>query len=112
MITVPRENGLVRLGVKLDTLDRSQVSPETILAAAQKIISPYKISYTHCDWHAVYQSNQRLANHFAVNDRVFLAGDAVHTHSPKAGIGMNFSIQDSKCIPFNHRKTNINTSSL
>ena len=94
-MTVPRENGLIRLGVKLDTLDRSQLSPETILATAQKIISPYKLAYIHCDWHAIYQSNQRLANQFAVKNRVFLAGDAVHTHSPKAGIGMNFSLQDS-----------------
>ena len=28
-------------------------------------------------------------------NRVFLAGDAVHTHSPKAGQGMNVSIQDT-----------------
>ncbi|RMJ23132.1 hypothetical protein PHISP_06002 [Aspergillus sp. HF37] len=28
-------------------------------------------------------------------DRVFLAGDAAHTHSPKAGQGMNVSIQDT-----------------
>ena len=27
--------------------------------------------------------------------RVFIAGDACHTHSPKAGQGMNFSMQDS-----------------
>jgi phenol 2-monooxygenase len=30
-----------------------------------------------------------------MDSRVFLAGDAVHTHSPKAGQGMNVSIQDS-----------------
>lgn len=28
-------------------------------------------------------------------NRVFLAGDAIHTHSPKAGQGMNVSIQDA-----------------
>ncbi|KAK3665548.1 hypothetical protein LTR22_003488 [Elasticomyces elasticus] len=38
---------------------------------------------------------QRLANGFALHDRVFLAGDAVHTHSPKAGQGMNVSIHDT-----------------
>jgi 2-polyprenyl-6-methoxyphenol hydroxylase-like FAD-dependent oxidoreductase len=27
--------------------------------------------------------------------RVFIAGDACHTHSPKAGQGMNVSMQDS-----------------
>lgn len=30
-----------------------------------------------------------------MHERVFLAGDAVHTHSPKAGQGMNVSMQDT-----------------
>jgi phenol 2-monooxygenase len=30
-----------------------------------------------------------------MHDRIFLAGDSLHTHSPKAGQGMNVSIQDS-----------------
>ncbi len=33
------------------------------------------------------QVGQRIANGFGVHNRVFLAGDAVHTHSPKAGQG-------------------------
>ena len=43
----------------------------------------------------IFQVGQRVANRFSVDDRVFLAGDAVHTHSPKAGQGMNVSIQDT-----------------
>jgi len=30
-----------------------------------------------------------------MRERIFLAGDAVHTHSPKAGQGMNVSMQDT-----------------
>ena len=41
------------------------------------------------------QISQRVGSQFAVHDRIFLAGDAVHTHSPKAGQGMNVSMQDS-----------------
>lgn len=37
---------------------------------------------------------QRVGNRFSADDRIFLAGDAVHTHSPKAGQGMNVSMQD------------------
>lgn len=95
-MTVPRENGMIRLGVKLDGIDRSQVSPELIIAQAQKLLAPYSIDFSHCDWYAAYQSNQRLGTSFSKHERVFLAGDAVHTHSPKAGIGLNFSLQDSK----------------
>ena len=38
---------------------------------------------------------QRVASRFTANDRVFIAGDACHTHSPKAGQGMNASMNDT-----------------
>jgi phenol 2-monooxygenase (NADPH) len=41
------------------------------------------------------QIGQRVGTSFHAHSRVFLAGDAVHTHSPKAGQGMNVSMQDS-----------------
>lgn len=37
---------------------------------------------------------QRLVDHFHKDNRVFLSGDACHTHSPKPGQGMNVSLQD------------------
>lgn len=42
-----------------------------------------------------YQIGQRVGKNFSKHERIFLAGDAVHTHSPKAGQGMNVSMQDS-----------------
>ncbi|WQF78480.1 Putative FAD-binding domain, phenol hydroxylase dimerization domain, Thioredoxin-like superfamily [Colletotrichum destructivum] len=54
-----------------------------------------KLEYHYCDWWTAYQIGQRTGDHFSKLDRVFLAGDAVHTHSPKAGQGMNVSMQDS-----------------
>lgn len=43
-----------------------------------------------------FQVGQRVAPNFSsTNNRVFLAGDAVHTHSPKLGQGMNVSMQDA-----------------
>jgi 2-polyprenyl-6-methoxyphenol hydroxylase-like FAD-dependent oxidoreductase len=38
---------------------------------------------------------QQVASQFSVHERVFIAGDACHTHSPKAGQGMNASMNDS-----------------
>ena len=38
---------------------------------------------------------QRVASQFSVHERVFIAGDACHTHSPQAGQGMNASMNDS-----------------
>lgn len=103
MMVIPRENKLVRLYIQLTEIipdatgraDRSKITPETILKAAQRIISPYKLSYEYCDWWTAYQIGQRVGTQFDAYTRVFLAGDAVHTHSPKAGQGMNVSMQDA-----------------
>jgi phenol 2-monooxygenase len=103
LMVIPRENKLVRLYIQLKEVtpdasgraDRSKITPETIFAAAQKIISPYKLEYEYCDWWTAYQIGQRVGTSFDAHGRVFLAGDAVHTHSPKAGQGMNVSMQDT-----------------
>ncbi|KAJ7608773.1 phenol hydroxylase [Roridomyces roridus] len=102
LMNIPRENGLTRLYIQLKEVtpdasgraDRSKITPENIFSAAQKILSPYKIDYEYCDWWTAYQIGQRVGTNFDAHNRVFLAGDAVHTHSPKAGQGMNVSMQD------------------
>ena len=43
----------------------------------------------------MYTVGQRLAPRFTHKNRVFLAGDAVHTHSPTLGQGMNVSMGDA-----------------
>jgi hypothetical protein len=103
LMVIPRENKLVRLYIQLTEIkpdasgraDRSQITPDTIIRAAQKILAPYTLAYEYCDWWTAYQIGQRVGTDFSYQERVFLAGDAVHTHSPKAGQGMNVSMQDS-----------------
>mgnify|MGYP002717891397 FL=1 len=107
LMVIPRENKLVRLYIQLQATDsqkngskadRSWITPEIILQSAQRIMHPYKLDYAYCDWWTAYQIGQRVSNKFSQSDRVFLAGDAVHTHSPKAGQGMNVSMHDSKFL--------------
>jgi len=90
VMVIPRENKLVRLYIQLTTTakigdqdsraDRSWITPDVILESAQKILAPYKLTYRKLDWWTAYQIGQRVGSNFSASDRVFLAGDAVHTH--------------------------------
>lgn len=111
MLIIPREGGyLVRLYIELDKLAPDQrvanldLTPEHLIAAARRILAPYTLEVAEVAWWSVYEIGQRLCARFddsqdahgrAQAPRVFIAGDACHTHSPKAGQGMNVSMQDA-----------------
>ena len=111
ILLIPREGGyLVRLYVDLgeiDPADRTAVrtiTPDEVVAVAQRVLHPYTLDVKEIAWFSVYEVGQRLTDRFDdvpadVGDthepRVFIAGDACHTHSAKAGQGMNVSMQDA-----------------
>jgi phenol 2-monooxygenase len=110
IIIIPREGGyLFRLYVELDKLGADErvsdrnITADDLIAAAQRIFKPYSLDVKEVPWWSVYEIGQRLCDKFDdvpeadVEKRlphVFIAGDACHTHSPKAGQGMNVSMQD------------------
>ncbi|KAG1819056.1 FAD binding domain-containing protein [Suillus subaureus] len=106
VIFVPREQDRIRIYIQLKDkdvinpmtgrVDKGKMGPEQILETAQKSIVPYKLTRkSEFIWWTIYSVGQRVASKYSINNRVFIAGDACHTHSPKAGQGMNASINDS-----------------
>jgi len=111
VLIIPREGGyMVRIYVELDKLDENErvgnrnITVDSLIATANNVFQPYTLDVKDVAWWSVYEIGQRLCDYFddvpegalAVRDpRVFIAGDACHTHSPKAGQGMNVSMQDT-----------------
>ena len=123
IMIIPRENDIVRLYIQLNEIerdpetknasefgggiedktakskgrvDRSKITPEVILKTAQKSFSPFEFEITDLSWFTGYQIGQRVSPSFSKHsNRIFIAGDACHTHSPKAGQGMNVSMMDT-----------------
>lgn len=111
LMVLPREGGhLVRLYVELDTLapderaaDRG-LGADDIVARARRILQPFTLDVKDVVWWSIYEIGHRLSDRFddvpagaapGRTPRVLLAGDACHTHSPKAGQGMNVSMGDT-----------------
>ncbi|MFC5789114.1 3-hydroxybenzoate 4-monooxygenase [Agromyces tardus] len=110
ILLIPREGGyLFRMYVDLGEVapdDHGKVretSIEQIIAKANDILHPYTLDVRNVAWHSVYEVGHRLTDRFddvladaagSRTPRVFIAGDACHTHSAKAGQGMNVSMQD------------------
>ncbi|TQN70544.1 FAD-dependent monooxygenase terD [Colletotrichum shisoi] len=71
-----------------------EVTPERVGERLDAIFRPYRVDIAETSWFSAYSIGQRLADRFTRDHRVFLTGDACHTHSPKAGQGTNVSLQD------------------
>jgi phenol 2-monooxygenase len=110
LLMIPREGGnMVRCYVDLGAVPAGdaeirKTTVEQITAVANAILHPYVIDVRSVAWSSVYEVGQRLADRFddlpddapdERTPRVFVAGDACHTHSAKAGQGMNVSMQDA-----------------
>lgn len=111
LLIIPREGGyLARFYIELDQehdremLQGRSVTPEKLVAVANRILHPYTIEVKDVGWWSVYEIGQRLCDKFddvpatelaTRLPRVFIAGDACHTHSAKAGQGMNVSMADT-----------------
>lgn len=61
---------------------------EILSRRIKKILAPYSVEILKIDWISMYHIAQRVSKSFADSSKsVFIAGDACHTHSPKAGQG-------------------------
>jgi phenol 2-monooxygenase (NADPH) len=111
LLIIPREGGyMVRLYVELAKLDVGErvanrnITADDVIAKARRILKPHTLDVKEIAWWSVYEIGQRLTDKFddvpeaeiaSRLPRIFIAGDACHTHSPKAGQGMNVSMQDA-----------------
>ncbi|MBR9843497.1 MAG: 3-hydroxybenzoate 4-monooxygenase [Rhodobacteraceae bacterium] len=111
ILVLPREGGyLVRLYVELDKLHEDErvadrgLGIDDVIAKAKRILQPYEFDVKDVVWWSIYEIGHRLTDKFddvpadetaTRTPRVFTAGDACHTHSPKAGQGMNVSMGDT-----------------
>ncbi|KAF2088102.1 hypothetical protein K490DRAFT_40307 [Saccharata proteae CBS 121410] len=101
ILFIPRERNMTRLYIELKPDHRAgtttkELSEQFVMERAQEIMDPFYLKWRTVEWFGRYQVGQRIASRFTDDSqRVFIAGDASHTHSPKAAQGMNTSMHDA-----------------
>ncbi|KAE9394013.1 hypothetical protein BT96DRAFT_1022749 [Gymnopus androsaceus JB14] len=84
---------LFRGGSDLD-LVKATSNREELIEVIHDIMGRKDIEFGELVWMSIWRPNIRMVDNFG-KDRVFIAGDAAHVHSPTGGQGMNSGVQDS-----------------
>ena len=86
-MVIPREDNMVRLYVQIasstdpDWHPRKTASVEEVQTAAKKTLKPYWLEWDRVEWYSVYPIGQGISEKYTLDERVFMGGDACHTHS-------------------------------
>ncbi|KAG7095492.1 hypothetical protein E1B28_006231 [Marasmius oreades] len=101
IVWCPIDNGLTRIGYVLSSalLERyggvEAITQDIAVEEAKKALHPFELEFVSVEWFTVYGIGQRIAKTFYVENRVFLAGDACHTHSSGSAQGLNTGVHDA-----------------
>ncbi|KAM5349675.1 hypothetical protein ACJ41O_006180 [Fusarium nematophilum] len=97
VLIIPRERNMTRLYIEMkSSISSKGLAQDYVMQQARLVMAPYRVEWLSVEWFGNYAVSQRVAQRFLdPTARAFIAGDASHSHSPKAAQGMNTSVHDS-----------------
>lgn len=95
MVTIyPVMNDYYRIGMKIQD-KQEPLSQQEVEGLIKKLVKPFELEFSAIDSFQFYVLKELIATEFCYKDRVFLAGDACHVHSPSGSFGLNSGIADA-----------------
>jgi phenol 2-monooxygenase len=99
VLWAPLDHGATRIGYAYSAEIAAKypdgVTQEVAESEAIEAMKPFKVKFKEIHWWTLYTIGQRIAETFATQNRIFLCGDAAHTHSSGAAQGLNTGIHDA-----------------
>ncbi|KEY71705.1 hypothetical protein S7711_02934 [Stachybotrys chartarum IBT 7711] len=98
VLWAPLDHGATRIGYAYTPEIAGKypegVTEEVAVKEALESMKPFNVKFKEVHWWTLYKIGQRIAKTFS-QDRIFLCGDAAHTHSSGAAQGLNTGIHDA-----------------
>ncbi|KAJ7671549.1 FAD binding domain-containing protein [Mycena polygramma] len=97
----PIDDGLTRIGYVFSQalLEKyggvEGVTQKVAMKEAIEALQPFELEFLEVSWFTIYGIGQAIADTFCAQDRIFLAGDACHTHSSGSAQGLNTGVHDA-----------------
>lgn len=89
---IPREGNIDRFYIRMDTKD---FTLDDAVAKINRALAPHTLSFSEVTWFSHFSVKESVAESFAIEDKVFLVGDACHIHSVNGGQGLNTGLADA-----------------
>ncbi|KAE9391857.1 hypothetical protein BT96DRAFT_959459 [Gymnopus androsaceus JB14] len=98
VLVIPREpiNGkpAARFDIQIEK-SKEETKEADAARMIKEIFAPYTVEWDEVNWWSIYDVGQRIINKYSIENKVFFVGDACHTHSPRAGLGLNTALLEA-----------------
>ncbi|KAG9064160.1 hypothetical protein KI688_003348 [Linnemannia hyalina] len=103
LMVFPMDDGVVRIGVDNGDMAPGEDFEQTLReltiehfeSIVAEVVHPAKFKIKSTIWLTAFKINERRAEQYVYKNRIFLAGDAAHVHSPAGGQGLNTGLHDA-----------------
>ncbi|KAK9425224.1 putative 2,4-dichlorophenol 6-monooxygenase [Seiridium unicorne] len=99
VLWAPLDHGATRIGYAYSDAIAAKYPEGVTQEVAEKeaigSMRPFNVKFKEIHWWTLYNIGQRVARDLFVKERIFLCGDAAHTHSSGAAQGLNTGIHDA-----------------
>ncbi|KAF8813039.1 hypothetical protein BYT27DRAFT_7158778 [Phlegmacium glaucopus] len=99
VLVIPREpiNGkpAARFDIQVEK-SKAETTEAEATRLIKEIFHPFTVEWDEVNWWSIYDVGQRIINQYSIDDKIFFVGDACHTHSPRAGLGLNTALLEGQ----------------
>ncbi|MCL6363938.1 FAD-binding protein [Pectobacterium carotovorum subsp. carotovorum] len=89
---IPREGKIDRFYIQMDSEDFTQ---QQAIDKINHALQPHYLRFKSIEWYSQFSVKESVAEHYGLENKLFIAGDASHIHSVNGGQGLNTGLADA-----------------